>query len=64
MISFTMNVKNEISGYDGNRNENIAELSAIMRNSARILDNKIEVVTENSKVANRVYLLIKDIYKN
>lgn len=62
MISFTMNVKNEISGYDGNRNENIAELSAIMRNSARILSNEIEVVTENSKVAKRVYLLIKDIY--
>lgn len=62
MISFTMNVKNEISGYDGNRNENIAELSAIMRNSARIFDEKIEVVTENSKVAKRVYLLIKDIY--
>lgn len=62
MISFTMNVKNEISGYDGLRNENIAELSAIMRNSARILDNVIEIVTENSKVAKRVYLLIKDIY--
>ena len=57
-----MNVKNEISGYDGNRNENIAELSAIVRNSARILDGKIEVVTENSKVAKRVYLLVKDIY--
>lgn len=62
MISFTMNVKNEISGYDGLRNENIAELSAIMRNSARVLDNVIEIVTENSKVAKRVYLLIKDIY--
>ena len=62
MISFTMNVKNEISGYDGNRNENIAELSAIMRNSARVLHNVIEIVTENSKVAKRVYLLIKDIY--
>ena len=62
MISFTMNVKNEISGYDGLRNENIAELSAIMRNSARFLDNVIEIVTENSKVAKRVYLLIKDIY--
>lgn len=57
-----MNVKNEISGYDGLRNENIAELSAIMRNSARTLDNVIEIVTENSKVAKRVYLLVKDIY--
>ena len=62
MISFTMNVKNEISSYDGNRNENMAELSAIMRNSAKYNDGEIEIVTENSKVAKRVYLLIKDIY--
>lgn len=62
MISFTMNVKNEISGYDGNRNENIAELSAIMRNNAKFDNGVIEIVTENSKVAKRVYLLIKDIY--
>lgn len=62
MISFTMNVKNEISSYDGNRNENIAELSAIIRNSAKYTDGEIEIVTENSKVAKRVYLLIKDIY--
>ena len=62
MISFTMNVKNEISSYDGNRNENMAELSAIMRNSAKYTDGEIEIVTENSKVAKRVYLLIKDIY--
>ena len=57
-----MNVKNEISNYDGNRNENIAELSAIMRNSAKINDNEIEIITENSKVAKRVFLLLKDIY--
>lgn len=57
-----MNVKNEISSYDGNRNENMAELSAIMRNSAKYTDGEIEIVTENSKVAKRVYLLIKDIY--
>lgn len=62
MISFTMNVKNEISSYDGNRNENIAELSAIIRNSAKYNDGEIEIVTENSKVAKRVYLLIKNIY--
>lgn len=62
MISFTMNVKNEISGYDGNRNENIAELSAIIRNNVKFDNDVIEIVTENSKVAKRVYLLIKDIY--
>ena len=62
MISFTMNVKNEISNYDGNRNENMAELSAIMRNSARCNGDEIEIITENSKVAKRVFLLLKDIY--
>jgi len=62
MISFTMNVKNEISNHDGNRNENIAELSAIMRNSAKYTNDEIEIVTENSKIARRVYLLLKDIY--
>jgi len=57
-----MNVKNEISNHDGNRNENIAELSAIMRNSAKYTNDEIEIVTENSKIARRVYLLLKDIY--
>ena len=62
MISFATNVKNEIATYNGNKSENIAELSAIMRNNAKYSDNKIELVTENSKVAKRIYLLLKDIY--
>ena len=33
MISFTINVKNEISSFSGTRGENIALLSAIIRNS-------------------------------
>ena len=61
MISFTTNVKNEVSTYNGNKSENIAELSAIMRNNAKYNASKIEIVTENSKVAKRIYLLLKDI---
>jgi len=61
MISFTINVKNEIASFDGVRNENIAMLSAIIRNSGKI-DNEITITTENSKVARRVYTLISDIY--
>ena len=61
MISFTINVKNEISSYDGEKNENMAMLSAIIRNSGKI-DNDITITTENSKVARRVYTLISDIY--
>jgi hypothetical protein len=61
MISFTINVKNEIASFDGDKNENIAMLSAIIRNSGKI-DNEITITTENSKVARRVYTLISDIY--
>lgn len=61
MISFTVNVKNEISSFDGTRGENIAILSAIVRNSGKI-DESITITTENSKVARRIYTLISDIY--
>lgn len=62
MISFTSNVKNEVASQDGTRNENIAMLSAILRNNMRYEDNYIIITTENSKVAKRIYLLLSDIY--
>ena len=62
MISFTVNVKNEVASYDQERNENIAILSAIIRNSGKIDKDSITVTTENSKVAKRIYLLLSDIY--
>lgn len=61
MISFTINVKNEIASYDSVKNENMAMLSAIIRNSGKI-DSDITITTENSKVARRIYTLISDIY--
>ena len=61
MISFTINVKNEIASFNGVKDENIAMLSAIIRYSGKI-DNSIVITTENSKVARRVYTLIADIY--
>ena len=61
MISFTINVKNEIASFDGVKNENMAMLSAIIRNSGKI-DNGIAITTENSKVARRIYTLISDMY--
>ena len=61
MISFTINVKNEIASFDGVKDENIAMLSAIIRYSGKI-DDGITITTENSKVARRVYTLISDIY--
>ena len=62
MISFTSNVKNEVASLDGTRNENIAMLSAILRNNMRYEDGSIIITTENSKVAKRIYLLLSDIY--
>ena len=62
MISFTINVKNEISSSIGTKNENMAMLSAIIRNSGKISDQSIVITTENSKVARCIYTLITDIY--
>lgn len=61
-MSFTSNVKNEICLIDSNKNEKIAELSAIIRNNAVYNKELIELTTENSKVAKRVYLLFKELY--
>ena len=62
MISFTINVKNEISSSDSVKDENMAVLSAIIRNSGKINNESINITTENSKVARRIYTLISDIY--
>ena len=62
MISFTINVKNEIASFDSVKNENMAMLSAIIRNSGKVNNGEITITTENSKVARRVYTLISDIY--
>ena len=61
MISFTINVKNEIASFEGIKDENMAMLSAILRYSSKI-DNSITITTENSKVARRIYTLISDTY--
>ncbi len=61
-MSFTSTVKNEVSKIEINKLEKIAELSAIISNSATI-DNDIKIVTENASVARRIYNLIKDLFQ-
>ena len=64
-MSFTSNVKNEISKKEineANQIEQISELSAIVSNSSQILDT-IKISTENASVARRIYNLEKNIYK-
>lgn len=61
-MSFTANIKDELSKLDMTKSENIAELSAFIRTNAKYLGNSIELNTENSNVAKRIYSFIKDIY--
>ena len=61
-MSFTSNIKNEISNIEYGYSEKMAELSAILNISVRISDDKFEIYTENISVARRIYKLIKEIY--
>ena len=60
-MSFSYEIKSEVARLDSVRTENITELSAIIRNSAKI-DKSIIITIENSALARRIFKLIKDIY--
>jgi len=60
-MSFTSDVKNEVSKLNHERTETIAELSVILKNSANIGDI-IRINTENASVARYVFKAIKDLY--
>lgn len=61
-MSFTTNIKNEICLEDFSLLENMAELSGFVRASYKNDTEKLELSSENAKVAKRLYLLIKTIY--
>ena len=58
-MSFTSNIKNEISNIEYGDSEKMAELSAILNIGVKIFDDKFEIYTENISVARRIYKLIK-----
>ena len=60
-MTFSTEVKNEITKLESSRLEYISELSALVRNSA-IIDDTIKIVIENNTVARRAYKLLKEIY--
>ncbi len=60
-MSYSTNIKEEVSKVYENKPEKLAELSAIIRNSA-IINNKIEITVENNSVARKIFKLFKDIY--
>ena len=61
-MSFTSNIKNEISSIEDGESEKMAELSGILNIAVKIYDDKFEIYSENISVARRIYLLIKEIY--
>ncbi len=60
-MTFSTEIKNEITRLECSKTESIAELSAIVRNSASTSDS-IYINVENNAVARRIYKLFKDIY--
>ena len=61
-MSYTSNIKNEISNIEYGSSEKMAELSAILNIGVKIFNHRFEIYTENISVARRIYKLIKEIY--
>jgi len=60
-MSFSTDIKNEVTRLDSTREELISELSAIVRNSA-LIDRSIVITIENNSVARRIFRLFKNVY--
>ena len=60
-MSFSTDIKNEVTRLDSTREELISELSAIVRNSA-VIDNSVVITIENNSVARRIFKLFKNVY--
>ena len=61
-MSFTSNIKSEISSIEYSDSEKFSELSAILNIGIKIYEDKFELMLENLSIARRIYKLIKDIY--
>ena len=53
-MSFSTDIKNEVTKLDSTKTEYISELSAIIRNTSQI-ENSIKIHLENNSVARRIY---------
>lgn len=60
-MSFSLDIKNEVARLEVSKEEKIAELSAIVRNSA-IIDKDMVIYIENNIVARRIFKLFKNVY--
>ena len=61
-MSFTVQIKEEISNSERTKSERLAGLSGYIRNNATINKNKITMTTENKLILDRVVNGIKDFY--
>ena len=60
-MSFSTDIKNEVTRLDSSREELISELSAIVRNSA-VIGDSVVITIENNSVARRIFKLFKNVY--
>ena len=60
-MSFSTDIKNEVTRLDSTREELISELSAIVRNSA-LIEGSILITIENNSVARRIFKLFRNVY--
>ena len=56
-MCFTSIVKEEVTKIESNKLEYIAELSAILRNNANVIED-IVITVENNAVARRIFKLL------
>lgn len=61
-MSFTSQIKEEISSIKNTKSETIAELSGFIRNNGYFLDKTMILTTENEKTVERMKNFIKDLY--
>ena len=61
-MSFTTNIKEEISNFKSSKSELIAELSGYIRNNGNRVDQNILMSTENRWIMERITKTLKDFY--
>ncbi|MEG1495197.1 MAG: DNA-binding protein WhiA [Bacilli bacterium] len=62
-MSFSTNIKDEVTKLEVTNSELLAELSAFFRNNAVYTEDHIELITENPSVAKRIFVEIKNLYQ-
>ena len=61
-MSYTTNIKEEISKIENTKSEIIAELAGFIRNNGAITENKITLTTENITTVERINYFLKNVY--